>query len=950
MLQPYHGTIRNIACLFAHSGLAEEEGNRIYELSAAVIAPDRQEETFASPVRYGKTTERDRHASGISREVLRTAPSLADVTAFLSSLLRGADLVVTLNPRDSIETLLAGCGNPRIVDLRFAAEFFLPQADSAALKPLWENLHGKPREKFSFTAREAVALSLDLVRHICGRVLNAAEFPSAAALRFHLGQSGTLFGDLFLHLNRNFRDYFGGLFDPSAGGDMPEWKGFLERTPLPAPRPDGEAVRKKIPIARIGDLYRGLATKTKGYALRPSQIAYAGHVASALNDRAVLTIEAGTGTGKTQGYLIPVLEFLRRNPDARVAVSTYTKNLQEQIVRREIPLTLSLNRAYRKIPTALLKGKSNYLCAEKLDQLYDDALSGGRLLAWLYFVNRVFHFREVDGDAVGERVRFHLNDGLFFRRLQHEVSARTGCNRRHLRCPAQVVAAEAQNSRLIVTNHHKLALLDRDEILGGLFENCVIDEANHFEHAVRGAFAIEISSRAMADAITYLESVLRRLTPTPGDFAAKGVAAALAAIDEFREETAGFASALAAVRGAAAPGEAMVLPAEHPAFRDGHLKSHLGVLRKRLKGIAGDLSFIKDQEACRKLGIRTRTVDRLKTALRDLQENAETLKTIGEKVLSPGHVTAGVLYVRHWTISVRAVEVADILRDHLYEGRDCVIFTSATLRQGKNFDGFRRAAGMGEMDQLGTRCGIVSPTDPAIVSPVDGENGDTKRHCVPVRPATPGGEETAPAVQHRSKEFRFEAIPSPFDPAAAEIAVPPEAVSGAFDCKDAWLSRVAELLPGLIRRNRGRTLVLFASYGDLEAISTRVADEIRADGYPLLLQQSGVPTASLCDEFRAIRESVLFGVDTFWYGVDFPGETLTQVIITRLPFPHPQDPLQIARRNLLPREEYWRRYRYETAIKLRQGIGRLIRSEADRGRVVILDARYRRHKDKGGSA
>ena len=271
------------------------------------------------------------------------------------------------------------------------------------------------------------------------------------------------------------------------------------------------------------------------------------------------------------------------------------------------------------------------------------------------------------------------------------------------------------------------------------------------------------------------------------------------------------------------------------------------------------------------------------------------------------------------------MEVADILRDHLYAGRDCVIFTSATLRQGESFDGFRRAAGMWGM---GTRCGIVSPF------PTD----------------TPGGEETTPAVQPKNREFRFSAIPSPFDPAAAEIAVPSDAVSGAFDCKEAWLSRVAELLPDLIRRNRGRTLVLFASYGDLEVISTRVADEIRADGYPLLLQQSGVPTASLCDEFRAIRESVLFGVDTFWYGVDFPGETLTQVIITRLPFPHPQDPLQIARRNLLPREEYWRRYRYETAIKLRQGIGRLIRSEADRGRVVILDARYRGHNGKGGSA
>jgi ATP-dependent DNA helicase DinG len=925
VLKPYHGTIRNIACLYAHSGLLmEDDGNRIYEIAAALIAPDRQEETFSSLVRYGKTTERDRHASGISREVLRTASPLPDVTSFLTSLLRGSDVLITLNPRDQIESLLAGCGNPRVVDLRFAAEFFLPQADSSALKPLWEHLHGKPREKFSFTAREAVELSLDLVRHICGSVLNPAEFPPAAALRFHLGRSETLFGDLFLHLNRNFRDYFGGLFDPSAGEETPGWKGFLEKAPLPTPLPDGKEIRKKIPLARMGDLYRGLAATSRGYALRPSQIAYAGHVASALNDGAVLTIEAGTGTGKTQGYLIPVLEFLRRNPQARVAVSTYTKNLQEQIVRREIPLAVSLNRVYRKIPSALLKGKSNYICAEKLDHLYEDTLTGGRLIAWLYFVNRVFHFRQADGDSVGERVRFHLNDGLFFRRLQHEISARSGCSPRHLHCPAQVVVAEARNARLIVTNHHKLALLDRDETLGGLFENCVIDEANHFEGAVRGAFAIEIASREIADTFTYLESVLRRLTPTAGDFPAKEIAAALDAIGDFREQTAGFSLALAAVRGGAvAPGDATVLPAEHPAFHEGQLKKHLAYLRKNLKGIAGEISFIKEPGTCRKLEIHARTIDRMKTALRDLQENAETLKTIGEMVLSPGHVTAGILFVRHWVISVRAVEVADILRDHLYEGRNCVIFTSATLRQGESFDGFRRAAGLGR--ESGDTMGESGNTMMG--------NGDAMPHRVPISPVS-----------------RFEAIPSPFDPAAAEIAVPPEAVSGAFECKDAWLSRVAELLPGLIRRNRGRTLVLFSSYGDLDTISDRVADEIRADGYPLLLQQSGVPTASLCDEFRAIRESVLFGVDTFWYGVDFPGETLTQVIITRIPFPHPQDPLQIARRNLLPREEYWQRYRYETTIKLRQGIGRLIRSESDRGRVVILDARYRRLNSKGVSA
>ncbi|MCE5265872.1 MAG: hypothetical protein LLG97_20370, partial [Deltaproteobacteria bacterium] len=108
MLQPYDGKTQNIACLFVHTGLADDGGNRIYEIAAAVIAPDRPEERFSSPVRYGKTTEREYHASGVSRESLQSAPSLADVTAFLSPLLRGTDVLLTLNPRESIEGLLSG--------------------------------------------------------------------------------------------------------------------------------------------------------------------------------------------------------------------------------------------------------------------------------------------------------------------------------------------------------------------------------------------------------------------------------------------------------------------------------------------------------------------------------------------------------------------------------------------------------------------------------------------------------------------------------------------------------------------------------------------------------------------------------------------------------------------------------------------------------------------------
>ena len=177
MLQPYPGTIRNIAFLYAHGGLPDRDGNRLYEVAAALIAPDRPEDFFSSPIRYDRFTERERCASGLSRETLRAAPPLMDVAAFLGPFLRGAEVLITLNPKEELDGLLAASGNPRVVDLAFAAEFFFPQMENPGLKALWEFLHGKARSKISFTAREAIDVSLDLTRRICGNVLNAAEFP-----------------------------------------------------------------------------------------------------------------------------------------------------------------------------------------------------------------------------------------------------------------------------------------------------------------------------------------------------------------------------------------------------------------------------------------------------------------------------------------------------------------------------------------------------------------------------------------------------------------------------------------------------------------------------------------------------------------------------------------------------------------------------------------------------
>jgi len=679
-------------------------------------------------------------------------------------------------------------------------------------------------------------------------------------------------------------------------------KGYekLEKIPrksdkIPPEKEEEKEAYKKVSPENLEKLYQSMADAGKGYVFRPEQVEYARHIAGTLNDNAILTIEAGTGTGKTQGYLIPVMEFLHKNKDARVAVSTYTKNLQRQILQREISFTKEIFKHYQDIPVALLKGKSSYICAEKLDSVYENLLGGEKLLTWLYFVNLVFHFREADGDAVGEKIKFYLNRDFFFNQTLSEISARDGCTPKHTRCPAQVMTAEAASARLVITNHHKLALLDNDTILSGLFKNYVIDEANHFENAVRGAFGDEVRSWEITAILKKLEPTAKRILRKAAGDLAKEITRSLENMDSVRRLIREFRLALIGMSSNTRPGQVNELQYDHPAFESGHIRSYMSALGHALQEIGRNMKFIRDPDLCRMFKIQARTVQRVKTLISQLGDFAGCLRIIEENLISQDKVTAYQYFSKNWTLTAQSVEVAELIRSNIYTEKNCIVFTAATLCHQGSFDSFRSIAGMD-------------------------------------RPFA-ADEKTDP------REFRFKMIPSPFPKDAAELIVPGIAVSGTYGNKELWIKSVSTILPELIMKNRGRTLVLFSSYSDLNLIAEKVAEALTT--YPILIQQPGSPTINLCDEFREIRESVLFGVDTFWYGVDFRGDTLTQVIITRIPYPTPADPIQMARKKLMSPKEYWSRYYYDAEIKMKQGIGRLIRSDTDRGRVVILDSRYR---------
>jgi ATP-dependent DNA helicase DinG len=888
--------IRNVAFIFVHAGRQPVDGRRIYAVAAAVLEPGGGRKTFTSLIDYPRMTARERYASGVSREMTAAAPSAGAVSRQLQAFLDGTPFFMALDDYGVIDELSALSGTARFVDIGFAAEFFVPELRSHTLKSLWEYLTGRERDTVGFSPEEGLDLCIDLARHISGSCLADDHTPYAPVLRRFMARSGTLFGSAWIGLHRRFKDYFGEGVNPSKEFDTADWRRFLERVEKAAEKPKARRPLGRISRENLENLYRDLSASAPGFTYRREQVQFAGHVADALNDAAVLTIEAGTGTGKTLGYLLPAMEYLRLNPGERIVVSTYTKSLQEQLFHNEIAFIRQTLPVYPDIRIVLLKGKTSYVCVEKLDNLYDDALTGEDLLSWLYCLVTAFRFRQAEIGTVGVRIRRYLDAGGRFGRMLRDVSAGSGCPPSHTRCPAQVVTAQAGAADLVITNHHKLALLDRDPLLGGCFDNYIIDEANHFEPAVRNAFALAIHSRDIKAAA---DGLAHRLRSLPDGMPETNTAAAgiTADLQSLREALADFRDGLLSIDSAAARGAVHTLHHDHPVFADDGLRCRVETLHAAVETVVRGFAWVKDDTLFDAANLDRKTRRHMAIHLELLEECAGTLKGIREAVVSENTVTVYRIFRKHWFVAAHPVAVGDLIRRQIYGRKRCIVYTAATLCHRDRFESFRDITGM-----------APSPTIEEAAAP---------------------------------RTFRFERIPSPFPGDAAEIIVPPGAASGKYDNKAAWVAAVSNALPELIRANQGRTLVLFSSYRDLEQILDNIGGALEALPYPLLVQRPGEPTADLCDEFRAVRESVLLGVDTFWYGVDFKGDTLTQVIITRIPYPPPNDPIQTARKHLLPARDFWERYRYDTNIKMKQGIGRLIRCETDRGKVVVLDSRYR---------
>ena len=604
----------------------------------------------------------------------------------------------------------------------------------------------------------------------------------------------------------------------------------------------------------------GILAAQPGCDYRPGQHAMALLVAESFDARRHRIIEAPTGIGKSLAYVVPgVLLALARG--GRTIVSTHTRNLQDQLLARDIPLARNL--LALDFAAAVLKGRRNYLCTTRLDHavaaastLFPDDAAGEieRLRAWARTTR--------DGDI--EHAPFSPSPAVW----DAVCSERDLCGPPHCgaRCFHQRARDRARAAQLLVVNHALLfTLLARDTAaaLPDRTAALVLDEAHMLESTATGVLGRTLSHGAVAAALHRLYQPRTRrglLTRT------RGVRTACAAAEA--DLRAFFAAAARII-----PAGAQTAPLSAPERLPAAVTATLGAL----SAMAADAARAAEDEArARELERAAAAVAEARALIAEFLEQGDTGHAVWLEA-DTGSPSSALL-------RSAPVETGAVIGPLLFRPDTPAVLTSATLAAGGTFEPFAARVGAHGVicDQL------ASPFDLGRAMTVVLARG----------------------------------IPEPEDPAYR-------------DALPHWIRLC-------VRRSHGRALVLFTNASVMQRAAVALRAALEEDGIRLLVQGEGTSRAALLDEFRADVGSVLFGLDSFWMGVDVPGPSLEHVVVTRLPFPVPDHPLTAARCERITARggnAFMEWTLPEAILRLRQGAGRLIRSEADRGLVTILDAR-----------
>lgn len=618
-----------------------------------------------------------------------------------------------------------------------------------------------------------------------------------------------------------------------------------------------------------------VAGRWTDFESRPEQLEMARGVQKAMRNGSHLVVEAGTGIGKSFAYLAGAIDQALRK-GGKVVISTYTINLQEQLIQKDIPFLGDI--LGEPFTARLAKGRNHYLCKRRLE----------------YAIKRQMNLFEDEGTMlmrIAEWAR-HTADGslsdLPFVPSIHvwqAVQSEHG-NCRGRKCPYFSkcfyghTRRQLETADIIVANH---ALLFSDLVLkqsgAGILPEykCVIlDEAHNIEHVAEDHFGIRISQSSIAYLLDRLFEPKKR----------KGILAFMKNADEARSLVKTCRQAMqvffAQVQGwFAHAGDAQCGRCEAE-FVDDNLSTAVKRLRLCLTKLA---KHTHDQDEQFEI---LRYADQLAALESDVKDFLFQRKE-------------GCVYwveaerKRHQRLILRCapLDIGPYLKNHLFEVCRSVILTSATLSCGPEAEnGF---------SFFSSRVGLEKFTALQLGSPFD--------------------------YQRQVKLYIETDLPEPNDATFADAA--------------------AEAIKKYLLKSEGRAFVLFTSYSLLKETARRLEGWLAEQRMELFVQGGNLDRVRMLESFKRDTRSVLFGTDSFWQGVDVPGESLSNVIIVRLPFAVPTHPLVQGRIELLRQrgENPFFSYQLPTAIiKFKQGFGRLVRSKNDTGMVVVLDSRIVRKR------
>ncbi|MDI6782193.1 MAG: helicase C-terminal domain-containing protein [bacterium] len=606
-----------------------------------------------------------------------------------------------------------------------------------------------------------------------------------------------------------------------------------------------------------------LRMKLNNYECRPQQLIMANRIGEAIRNKEHLIVEAGTGTGKTLSYTIPFI-YWAVNEKKRVVISTYTKALQQQLMDNDLPLLkkiLDIDVKY-----ALCMGSENYLCLRRFFRAYGDVAGIFESLKEVEEFRQIDEWRKVAKTGLRHEIGFEPTSNIWTKICREsELCLHQRCEYKE-ECFYNRARKFQNQSQILVVNHHLFfANLMANNMLLPSFDGVVFDEAHNLEDVATTYLGIDVSNTS----IRYLLDSF--YTPQTQ----KGL------LSRLKIDDAEIIQQIGEVRFAAEQfflniHELFGNNAQTKRLRDKNFINN--IIKEPILSLISGLSRIKKAVNAEAEQVE---VDAFIERVQRVNDSLECI--INQSIEDFVYWLETTKKTRYNRIALHAnpINVAQRLKDIVFDQTAPVILTSATLTCNKSFDYIKSRLGL-----------------------------NTAAHI---------------------------ALDSPFDYARQSILYVPQHMPDPRE--DRYIESAAKEIEELLILTHGRAFILFTSYSMLNKLHGIVSKNLPNFNH---IKQGDFPPSKAIEMFKALDYSVIWGTSTFWQGVDVPGEALQCVVITRIPFAVPDDPIVEARVESLKQqniEPFWNYQVPQAIILTKQGYGRLIRHGDDFGVVAILDSR-----------